>query len=93
MAVTWIAGAPVIECNAANDFVSVPITLRGVRFVHTTNGSVRLAAGANGTAANTIYFQRATGAPASTDWFYPPIYLPNGFRVVSMTGTSLLLYI
>jgi hypothetical protein len=93
LAVTYNSKAPVIRITASGDSVSGPIRLRGVKFVHTTNGTVRIAAGSNGTTNETIYFARTTGTFGETDWFNPPLVLNDGLKVVSMTGTELLLYI
>jgi hypothetical protein len=93
LAVTYNTKAPVIRITASGDSVDRPITLRGVKFVHTTNGTVRIAAGSNGTTNETIYFTRTTGTFPEIDWFYPPLILPDGLKIVNMTGTELLLYI
>jgi len=93
MAMYHVKGAPIARATAAGDLIAGTVVLKGYAFRHTAAGSARVVSGSTGTTTNVVFHAVLTGAGGTSDTFYEPIVLQKGLKVLSMTGTELLLYV
>jgi hypothetical protein len=94
MALFRVKGAPVIRVTATNDATTEHIVVRGYNYSHTAAGSFTLVPGVL-TTTNAILIDRVTTTVNAKTVMFPKgqeITLPDGFKMINLTGT-LLLYV
>ena len=93
MAAYYVKGAPVVVMKTAGDAITGGVRLRGYSLRHTASGHARLVAGSAGTTTNAVFHAVLAAAGEVHRDFDPPIALASGCKLISLTGTELLLYV
>ena len=94
MALYRVKGAPVIRVSATNDATTEAVVIRGYNYSHTAAGSFTLVPKTY-TTTNAILIDRVTTTVTAKTVMFPKgqeITLPDGFKMINLTGT-LLLYV
>jgi len=90
MAVTYVAGVPVVKITAKDDTVAGPVKLRAVLLVHSSTASAVLSAGVDGSATTAFVELRGTCGQVV---FPQPLLLQNGLKVTTLSAGTLYLYV
>ena len=94
MALYRVKGAPVIRVTATNDAATEHIVIRGYNYSHTAAGAFTLVPGVL-TTTNAVLIDRVTTTVLAKTVMFPKgqeLTLPDGFKMINLTGT-LLLYV